>query len=300
MSRTWHQYFVYISLVFVAVALYRFDYLNVPSVSSYPALVASLTLQLGGFLCLVASWNVVLGRAGCPVRFNEGLAALGLSILGNYVPGKVWLVLGRAGYVAQRRGYALGKLSVLSLHAQLIALWAGLMLGAAGALHVGGMALWGPLILLLWLALTLTVFTRTVHKLVARVAGTLLRRKLSIPLVSLGASGTASAWAVAAWAIWASAFYAFLLAVGLPDATPADGLAFPLAATLGVVALIAPGGLGAREAVLVGYLVLAGHGLAESTTVAVAARIWFLAGELLLFVVGWATDLGARVAAVRG
>jgi uncharacterized membrane protein YbhN (UPF0104 family) len=79
--------------------------------------------------------------------------------------------------------------------------------------------------------------------------------------------------------------------------SPADGLAFPLAATLGIIAVIAPGGLGAREGVLVAYLVLAGQSVADATTVAVAARLWFLAGELALFVIGWLTDglIGAPV-----
>jgi len=48
--------------------------------------------------------------------------------------------------------------------------------------------------------------------------------------------------------------------------------------------------LGAREGVLVAYLVLAGQTVADATTVAVVARLWFLAAELALFVIGWITD----------
>lgn len=300
MSNSWHRYLVYVSLVFVGIVLYRFDYLRVPSIASYPVLVATLPLQLAGFLCLVASWNVLLARSGCPIRFGEGLAALGLSVLGNYVPGKVWLVVGRAGYVSARRGYPLGKVSVLALHAQLIGLWAGLALGAAGAFAVGGGRIWGPLILLLWLALTLTVFSRTVHALVARVIGALLGRHIAIPLLSLRSTWHATAWAALAWICWSLAFYLFLRALGLAGVSPVDGLAFPLAASLGIVAVIAPGGLGAREGVLVGYLVLAGQSAADATTVAVAARLWFLAGELSLFAVGWIVDWRAPALTHRG
>ncbi|MDX1434012.1 MAG: lysylphosphatidylglycerol synthase transmembrane domain-containing protein, partial [Gammaproteobacteria bacterium] len=271
------------------VALARFDYLRVPEIASVPALVASLAAQLGGFLCLVVSWNVVLARGKCPVRFAEGLAALGLSIFGNYVPGKIWLIVGRAGYVAARHDYALGRLSVLSLHAQLVALWAGLALGTVGAFAVGGLGPWGALIGALWLALTLTVFSGAVHALVARVLGALAGRHLSVPRLSIRATSVAVAWALVAWLLWSAAFYAFLRALGVDGIDVVDGLGFPLAATLGVVALIAPGGLGAREAVLAGYLILSGCEPAQATTAAVAARLWYLAGETALFLIGWGT-----------
>lgn len=302
MSSNWHRTLVYVSLVFVGVALYRFDYLRVPSIASYGVLAVTLPLQIAGFLCLVASWNVLLARGGCAIRFAEGLAALGLAVLGNYVPGKVWLIVGRAGYVSSRRGYPLAKVSVLSLHAQLVSLWAGLLLGALGAFAVGGVRLWGPLMLGLWLALTLTVFSRRVHALVARAIGAVLRRHVSIPLMSLRSTSHAIAWALAAWLCWSVAFYLFLMAMGLAGVSPADGLAFPLAACLGVIAVIAPGGLGAREGVLVAYLVLAGHSAADATTIAVAARLWFLGGELTLFVIGWLTDrrIGASAASTSG
>ena len=291
MSSSWHRYLVYLSLVFVGVLLYRFDYLHVPEIASYPLLTATIGLQIAGFLCLIAGWNVLLARGGCPIRFSEGLAALGLSVLGNYVPGKVWLIVGRAGYISARHGYSFTKTSVLSLHAQLITLWAGLALGALGAIAVGGARVWGPPIALLWLALTLTIFSRGVHALVARLVGRLLGRHLSIPLMSFGSAMQAIAWAVLAWLIWSLAFFLFLLALGISGVWALDGLAFPLAASLGVLAIVAPGGLGAREGVLVGYLVLTGHPGAEATTIAIAARLWFLTGELTLFALGWITHV---------
>jgi hypothetical protein len=290
-SKSWHRYFILASLVFAGIVLYRFDFLHVPTVASYPVMALTLPLQLAGFAFVVASWNVLLAKNACPVRFGEGLAALGLSVLGNYMPGKIWLIMGRAGYVADRHAYPLAKVSVLSLHAQLISLWAGLLLGSLGAFAVGGVRIWGPLILLLWLGLTLTIFSRGAHALVACMITKVIRRHVSIPLLSLRSTGHAIVWALLAWLCWSLAFYLFLVSLGLDGVTPTDGLAFPLAATLGVIAIIAPGGLGAREGVLVGYLVLAGQSGAEATTVAVAARLWFLLGEVSLFVIGWIIHL---------
>jgi uncharacterized membrane protein YbhN (UPF0104 family) len=65
------------------------------------------------------------------------------------------------------------------------------------------------------------------------------------------------------------------------------GFGFPLAGTLGIMTLISPGGLGTREAVLVGYLNLAGIPVVDATTIAVASRLWFLGGEIFIFILGW-------------
>jgi len=56
------------------------------------------------------------------------------------------------------------------------------------------------------------------------------------------------------------------------------------------MAFIAPGGLGVREGVMVGYLTLAGLPIAEAVTIAGASRLWFLVGEAFIFTVGWLAD----------
>jgi hypothetical protein len=40
---------------------------------------------------------------------------------------------------------------------------------------------------------------------------------------------------------------------------------------------------------MVGYLALAGLPVADATTVAVASRLWFIVGEVFIFIVGWIT-----------
>ena len=68
------------------------------------------------------------------------------------------------------------------------------------------------------------------------------------------------------------------------------GFGFPLATSLGMVALILPGGIGLREVVLTGYLSLDGISSSDAATVAVASRLWFLIGEIFIFLLGLAAD----------
>lgn len=50
------------------------------------------------------------------------------------------------------------------------------------------------------------------------------------------------------------------------------------------------GGVGAREGIISGYLVLTGLTVAEATTVAVASRLWFFLGEVFIFTIGILLD----------
>ena len=68
------------------------------------------------------------------------------------------------------------------------------------------------------------------------------------------------------------------------------GLGFPFAGILGILAFFAPGGLGVREGILVGYLKLAGFATADAVTVSVASRLWVLIGEAFIFLVGFVLD----------
>jgi hypothetical protein len=94
------------------------------------------------------------------------------------------------------------------------------------------------------------------------------------------------------WLLWGGGF--FLLCAGLSDQMfPFSTLfCFPLATTLGILILFAPGGLGIREGVIVGYLTLLGIALPEAITLSAASRLWFLIGEFFVFVAGY---LSARV-----
>ena len=288
-SGNWYHWFIYASLLFVAVALYRFDYLALPRIVSHATLLASMILLIAGFLCAAAGWSQALAKAGYRVGFGESLAALGLSIFGNYMPGKVWLIVGRAGYVARRRGYPLGEVTVASLNAQLISLWTGLVVGAVGLLLLDGLRLWGPLVLAMFIALSLVIFSGVVHRVVERILRAMLGKPLVIPLLELRQTWLVMPWFILGWLAWALAFALFVDSASMREMVLLDGLGFPLAATIGILAIFSPGGLGAREAVLAGYLMLAGATGTEATTVAVAARLWYLLGEVALFTIGWLT-----------
>ena len=89
------------------------------------------------------------------------------------------------------------------------------------------------------------------------------------------------------WIFWCIGFYFFVSSIVDDVIFPYIGLGFSLATTLGVVAVIAPGGIGVREGVLVGFLTLSGMTVENATTVSVASRLWYLCGEIFIFLLGY-------------
>jgi len=277
-------------LVFLAVTLYKANYLKVPQVSSYSVLITSFIFLFGGFISHTLAWKQIVKKSNYHVALSECFAGMGLSVFGKYIPGKIWAIVGRAAYVTEKNHYPLGKLSAISLNAQFIALWLGLILGAIGLFLLGGLYLWGWLILFLWLGLTVVIFSKLVHNSTERLIKIALQKNIQIPRLTIKSTLSVIPWFVVLWVFWSIGFYMLVTSLTATDIPWHVGLGFPLSATLGIMAFIAPGGLGVREGVMVGYLTLAGLPIAEAVTIAGASRLWFLVGEAFIFTVGWLAD----------
>jgi hypothetical protein len=287
--KSWHKYLVYISLVFLAVALYNANFLKVPQIFSASALTASFIFLFAGFITNAISWKQVLRKSNYHVDLSACIAGVGLSIFGKYIPGKIWMIMGRAAYIAEKFQHPLGVLSAVSLNAQFIAIWFGLIFGMIGLFLLGGLHLWGWLILSLWVGLTIVIFCRQAHARAEGAIRILLRKDITLPRLTVKSTVLVMPWFVAYWAFWSIGFYMLVASLIRMNVPWGVGFGFPLAGTMGIMTLISPGGLGTREAILVGYLTLAGIPVVEATTVAVASRLWFLGGEVFIFVLGWIT-----------
>lgn len=282
----WYKYFVYISLLFLAMALYHANYLKVPEVISFPAVSTSFIFLFLGFISGAVAWKKILEKSQYHVDLSECIAGTGLSIFAKYLPGKIWLIVGRAAYIAQKTDYSFGKLSTISLNAQFIDLWVGLILGTAGLFFLRSFYLFSWLILALWLGLTLVIFSKLAQPAGEYLVRIIFRKHIKIPILSIRSTFSIIPWSALNWLFWSTGFYILCASLITMDVQSSVGLGFPLAGTLGVMTLITPGGLGTREAIMVGYLTLAGIPVVEATTIAVASRLWFFGGEIFIFIVG--------------
>jgi uncharacterized membrane protein YbhN (UPF0104 family) len=287
LKTSWYKYLIYASLIFLAIALYRADYLKPPNVFHHSALVISFLFLFAGFVGTAVAWQKVLQSADFYMGWSECMAGVGLSIFGKYIPGKLWVVIGRAAYASEMRPGTFGRLSALSLNAQVISIWIGLVLGAPGLFVAGQPNLFGWIVLTLLSLIALFLFSPLAHRTSQRLLRVLLRKDMQIPILSARQVVPVLPWYTGTWMVWATGFY-FMTQGLLPEATPwSVSLGFPLATTVGMVSIVTPGGLGAREGVMAAYLTAAGLPLQDAISISVAARLWFLIGEIFIFALGW-------------
>jgi len=281
--KNWFRYIFYASLVFLVFALIRADYLVIPRIYHPIRLVISLLLLFGGFLLNASSWSRMLKHGGLDVSWVDGVSSAGLSIFAKYIPGKFWVVMGRAEYIARKYNLPRKDLGSLSFDAQFIALWTALLLGTIGMLSIHSTDLYGLSVLLLFILLSLVIFTSLFHRFIEIIYFRITKKELTFPRLSFQKTIRIILWYTMSWGMWCVSFY-FLAGSLSVDSLPFSiSFAFGLAGSIGILAVFAPGGLGVREGILTGFLTMAGLDLPLATTIAITSRLWFLTGELFLF-----------------
>lgn len=290
MKRVWYKYLIYISLVFLVIALIKADYLKVPVIYSKYDLLFSFLLLFMGFFANAVAQQQLLAKSGYPISIYHSISMVGLTIFGKYIPGKMWMVLGKAAYIADRSNYQLVTLSVLFVRAQFIAIWCGLILGSIGLIINNAFDSLSWIGLATLMGLTLILFSQTINNAVEKLINRLKKSKITLTKLDILTTLKVLPWFLSSWFLWGVGFY--WLAAGISDhAIPAStAFCFPLAGTLGILFLLAPGGVGIRESIIVGYLSLVQFNLSEAITIAAASRLWFIIGEFFIFAGGLICD----------
>ncbi len=277
---------IYASLAFLIYKLISNEFLMMPEIRSYRYLLLSVFFVFVGFCFQAVSWQKVLNGFGLNVTLTDAVASVGMTIFAKYIPGKIWMVTGRAAYLSHYSGTPLKKTTFSSLYAQLFSIWTGLTLSLLVLSDSSNMAVWGLPIGLPWAVLSILLFYNALH-----LAGELtlrLFRNRTVKITRLGFWQVLriSPWFLGMWLFWSVGFFMLVMGIASQPDSIAVALAFPVAATLGILTYFAPGGLGVREGLMVAYLGGGYYSLPDATGIAVAARLWFLIGEVFLFVLG--------------
>ncbi|MEX1178960.1 MAG: hypothetical protein WEB09_10915 [Nitriliruptor sp.] len=244
----------------------------------------SFALVTAGLLVSAEVWRTCIGATAGRLSAPAARRVFFVTQLGKYLPGAVWPVLAqveaarRYGLVPSRM--AVGSLLFLGLH-----LLTGLVV-AAGSLPWTSPALVGryPWLFALVPAMLIALLPPVLERSITLGLRLLGRPPLPTPL-SLRDVALPSGLLLVTWGSYGAA--AAVVAVPLQDAGTTWQLVavvvggFALAWAVGVLALPAPAGVGAREVVLV--LALAPMvGTTRATSVAVVLRVVHTAGDLLL------------------
>lgn len=290
LKKYWFNGFVYISILFLLIVLLKSDYLIIPRIYSVNFLLFSFLALFLGFLLNSAAWKQILDSSDLRVSYKHCISSTGLAVFGKYIPGKVWVLMGQAGYIVNKTDYTKSKVAALVLNAHLILIWLGLILSVFGIFFLGDYYFVGFVFSVLCIFFTLIIFTRIPHKIIEGIVRKVLKRNINILRLSNKALLKTALWYLLNWIFWCIGFYFLTKSLGGSDVHISVGLSFPLAVCVGIFALIFPGGIGVRESVLIVSLTLAGLDVQLATTISIASRLWFLIGECFIFSLGFIMD----------
>lgn len=252
-------------------------------------LLSGLAAVVGSWLTMLG-WRVVLADLGSPLHLAPASGVWFVGQLGKYLPGSLWAVLVQAE-IASSLKVPRRRTAVASLLALGLSLLTGVVVGLpAASLLIRGSADgfdWWTLLALPVVAVLLV--PKILNRMVA-VALRLLRRE---PL-GHELSGTAVLKAVGIYVLVWVAFgvHTFLLAhaVGGPAPHPHLWLAavtgYALSVSLGMLTVILPAGLGAREGLLTLVLATA-IPTAAAGAVAIVSRFIVTLVDIVCALFGW-------------
>lgn len=259
---------------------------------AWPSLVLALLAALAGIYCNVRAWHAVLGALGQKVGVVESGRFYLVGQLGKYLPGSVWafvlqMELAKRAGVPRAVGFS-GLLVTLGL-ATTMSLLVGLF-GLPALFAVGGVTPW--LVIGLALVALVCALPPVLTRLVRLTLRLLRRRQVPLSLTWVNV-GKISAWSALAWVLFGTQLWLLTNAMagpGLAGWVRCVG-AFALAMTAGMIAVVAPSGIGVREAVIVAAL-SAYLPVGTALGLALASRLVFTIADLIAALV--ATLSGVR------
>ncbi len=284
---------LFISFVFLFIYLIRQEYI-IPEVVNLPLLIISFTLLFAGFFAQAFSWKVALDIHDYPATLGDAVTSQGMSVFAKYIPGKIWVILGRASYLSENKK-ELKNRSFISFKEQAVYLWAGFMVSAVPTIIFYGLHWISFLVLSIITGLSLFLFVEKVHHWTLHLIRRIARRELEIPLVRIRQSFPMIGAVLLVWCCWTGGFFLFMMAFS-HSITPVMMFSFPLSVCFGLIAILLPAGLGLREGIIIGYLVLAGLDVETATTISFFNRLWFICGEVFIFLLALVIRLARKKA----
>jgi glycosyltransferase 2 family protein len=263
-------------LAFLAVRLWRLwssTDLSLRDVRPGVAVAAVVvsTIAVVSYGCV---WPVVLDRLGIEAQARQLMLFL-KSQLGKYLPGSVWQFAGRIG---------LGRGEGIPANIGLASIAVEVAASLFAAVVVGGLvlSLWAGLVVAAAAAVA-TAATIRRHGWISRLAGSVPRLDARLVARAARVIPLATPLYGVVWVVYGTAFWLTARALFVVPASdvPLYIGVFALSWAVGFVAIFAPGGVGVREAVIVGLLV--GHlGEAKAIVLAGASRIVLTTIDLAL------------------
>jgi hypothetical protein len=265
----------------------------VAAITATPAwrIAVSGLLVVLGITVTSTAWLRLLAAHGRELPLGEGRAVFFVGQLGKYIPGAVWSMGAHAELARKHQVPVRTTVSTSLVFLGVNLATAGLVAASAALVGASSVGVPGWLLVLVLVAGVAGLSPRVVN-----FCGSLISGGDRLELTHGGVVRVVLLQAVT-WACYAGAM--LLLA---PDPSPrlfavAAG-AFATAYAVGVLVVLAPAGLGARDVTLIALLAPV-TGVTNATAIALITRVLHTGSDLLLAAVAWAWARVRRHRVVR-
>jgi glycosyltransferase 2 family protein len=250
------------------------------------SILLSCGIVLATYALLVQVWRVLMAGAGSRLRFWRAAEIWSISNLWRYVPGKIWSIgaMSVMAHKAQVPAEAAASASILGVVLNIMTGLALSMLLAWRWLGTYSSGAQGAAIALLLLGILGLLALPYMLPRLSGFAARMLGRDVTLQPPPKWALGLAVAGNMLSWALYGLAF-AWLTRGLLGDTAGVTWqyiAVFTASYVIGYIILIAPGGLGPREAAM--YELLTSMSLAtpkEAALLTVASRVWLTILEIV-------------------
>lgn len=239
---------------------------DLSSLLNGPYFYRAIILQVFALTLFIAAWFSLLNLSGqAQISFFESAAHIGITLLGKYLPGKVWGLLGRA-YLLKSKHYSTSDAANLLLADQFITFYTGLAIGGLALLAIYSEALFllSCVAFVLASIIIVNIYPKLITWLLTKLSN-VFRRFTNLKEQSQGISSSVTrpglAVTILVYAIhWLAISFVLVLLFFpvLQDDIALNSLlmfaAIPIAMLTGFIAVWAPAGIGVREGVIVGIL----------------------------------------------
>lgn len=234
-------------------------------------------------LTLASLWHYITVINGCSVKYEKAVTSYMYSLLGKYIPGKVFMLAARLTCYKEE-GAPLSKVTVCFFIENVCTLLAAALLFVVSLFFFPNELLSGYR----WITfLLIAAFFAVIHPRVINAAlkliGKLVKKPLEIPMKYSQMLKVVLLF-VGNWLIIGTGFY--ILTSSVYPALELSQMLFcagiwGVSAIIGILAIFAPSGLGVREGILVAGLMLI-MPENDAVVIAVISRLWQTIPELVL------------------
>jgi uncharacterized membrane protein YbhN (UPF0104 family) len=254
-------------------------------------LAAAMLSVILTFFIFSSVWRLIVQSLDKHVSYRKSFKIAYLANLGRYIPGKIWQMFGMI-YLARKEGVTeeeavtsfglsqlfaipsglLSGLLFLSLSPGALAQYSNIPFLSLGVIVVAVTIFIVSILVVFWPGLMEAVFNRVI--ILIRRQPIRLRMNKSLAAAIYGGY-------FLAWSMYGFSFWLFVRAITIEPAAllPMAGI-FIIAYQIGYLFLLAPGGVGPREAMMA-MMLTPFFGPGVPAAIAVAARIWLIVAEAI-------------------